>query len=109
MGFIRSIKLRDETETQLAAQMAATHAAVITFARRLNKVENIRQQDSAISGFNKLTRSYAAQMEALKRYRSTGEQRVTVQHVTVADGGQAIVGGTVTAGGGRQRKEDTTP
>ena len=32
------------------------------------------------------------QMEALKRYRMGGEQRVTVQHVTVNDGGQAIVG-----------------
>ena len=31
-------------------------------------------------------------MEALKRYRTGGEQKVTVQHVTVAEGGQAIVG-----------------
>jgi hypothetical protein len=32
------------------------------------------------------------QMEALKRYRTGGEQKVTVQHVTVVEGGQAIVG-----------------
>jgi hypothetical protein len=31
-------------------------------------------------------------MEALKRYRSGDEQKVTVQHVHVSDGGQAIVG-----------------
>jgi hypothetical protein len=31
-------------------------------------------------------------MEALKRYRSGGEQKMTVQHVHVAEGGQAIVG-----------------
>jgi hypothetical protein len=31
-------------------------------------------------------------MEALKRYRTGGEQKVTVQHVTVSEGGQAIVG-----------------
>ena len=31
-------------------------------------------------------------MEALKRYRTGGEQKVTVQHVTVGEGGQAIVG-----------------
>jgi hypothetical protein len=31
-------------------------------------------------------------MEALKRYRSGGEQKMTVQHVHVAKGGQAIVG-----------------
>ena len=31
-------------------------------------------------------------MEALKRYRAGGEQKVTVQHVSVSEGGQAIVG-----------------
>jgi hypothetical protein len=42
--------------------------------------------------FNKLARTFAAQVEALKRYRSGGEQKMTVQHVHVAEGGQAIVG-----------------
>ena len=36
--------------------------------------------------------TYATQMEALKRYRTGGEQKVTVQHVSVSEGGQAIVG-----------------
>jgi len=31
-------------------------------------------------------------MEALRRYRTGGEQKVTVQHVNVGEGGQAIVG-----------------
>jgi len=31
-------------------------------------------------------------MSALKEYRSKGEQKMTVQHVRVAEGGQAIVG-----------------
>jgi hypothetical protein len=34
-------------------------------------------------------------MEALKRYRMGGEQKVTVQHVSVNDGRQAIVGDVV--------------
>jgi hypothetical protein len=55
-------------------------------------VENIPQQDSAERAFNKLTRTFAMQMEALKRYRSGAEQKVTLQHVSVAEGGQAIVG-----------------
>jgi hypothetical protein len=41
---------------------------------------------------NKLARTFAAQVEALKKYRSPGEQTIKVQHVTVNDGGQAIVG-----------------
>ncbi len=32
---------------------------------------------------NKLARTFAGQLEALKRYRSTGEQKVTVEHVEI--------------------------
>ena len=39
------------------------------------------------------------QMEALKRYRTGGQQRVIVEHVTVNAGGQAIVGTVMTGGG----------
>ncbi len=52
----------------------------MTFARRLAHVENIPQQDSAERAFNKLARAVAAQIEALKRHRSKGEQRMIVQH-----------------------------
>ena len=61
-------------------------------ARRLNHVENIPQQDAAERALNKLARTYAGQMESLKRYRSQGQQTVRVEHVTVNAGGQAIVG-----------------
>jgi hypothetical protein len=73
--------------------------ATMTFARRLNHVENIPQQDSAERAFNKLARTFTTQMEALKRYRTGGQQKVTVEHVTVNAVGQAIVG-AVAAGGG---------
>jgi hypothetical protein len=92
LSVIKGIKPRDQVEAMLAAQMAAVHLSAMTFARRLAHVENIPQQDSAERAFNKLTRTFASQMEALKRYRTGGEQKVTVQHVTVGEGGQAIVG-----------------
>jgi hypothetical protein len=77
--------------------MAAVHMATMTLAGRLAQVENIPQQDSAERAFNKLTRTFATQMEALKRYRTGGEQKVTVQHVSVSEGGQAIVGNVTQA------------
>ena len=97
LSVIQSVRPRDQLEAMLAAQMAAVHAASMTFARRLANVEDIPQQDSAERAFNKLTRTFAAQMEALKRYRTGGEQKVTVQHVSVAEGGQAIVGNVTQA------------
>ena len=49
------------------------------------------------------------QMETLKRYRTGGEQKVTVQHVSVSEGGQAIVGNvTQPAGGTAPEKPVTT-
>lgn len=92
LAVVKGIQPQDQIEAMLAAQMAAVHVATMTFARRLAHIENIPQQDSAERAFNKLARTFAAQIEALKRYRTGGEQKVTVQHVTVSEGGQAIVG-----------------
>ncbi len=92
LAVVKDVKPKDQLEAMLAAQMAAVHMATMTFARRLAHVDNIAQQDSAERAFNKLARTFATQMEALKRYRTGGEQRVTVQHVSVSQGGQAIVG-----------------
>ncbi len=99
LGFVDSMQPKDAAEAALMAQMAATHQATMMMARRLNHVDNIQQQDSAERALNKLTRSYAAQMDTLKRYRSKGQQTVRVERVTVQDGGQAIVG-TVERGRG---------
>jgi hypothetical protein len=92
LSVVKGIEPRDQIEAMLAAQMGAVHMASMTFASRLAHVDSIPQQDSAERAFNKLTRTFAAQVSALKDYRSRGEQRMVVQHVNVADGGQAIVG-----------------
>jgi hypothetical protein len=100
LSVVKGVKPKDQMEAMLAAQMAAVHMATMTFARRLAHVQNIPQQDSAERAFNKLARTFSAQVEALKRYRTGGEQRVTVEHVTVNEGGQAIVGNVAHRGGG---------
>jgi hypothetical protein len=92
LSVISAVEPRDELEAMLAAQMAAVHQATMTMARRLNHVETLPQQDGAERALNKLARTYAVQMETLKRYRSKGQQIVRVERVTVEEGGQAIVG-----------------
>ena len=47
---------------------------------------------------------FRGQVEALKKYRSAGEQTIKVQHVTVNEGGQAIVGNVSQGGGGSAKK-----
>jgi hypothetical protein len=109
LSVIKGIEPRDQTEAMLASQMAAVQMALMTFARRMAHVETIPQQDSASNAFNKLARTFAAQVEALKRYRSGGEQKMTIQHVHVAEGGQAIVGNVSAPAegvGARKKSED---
>ena len=50
-------------------------------------------------------------MSALKEYRSKGEQKMTVQHVHVAEGGQAIVGNVSASaeGVGMRKKTEDQP
>jgi hypothetical protein len=79
--------------------MAAIHTATMTLARQLAHVKTIPQQDSAERALNKFARTFASQVEALKRYRSRGDQTVRVEHVTVNEGGQAIVGNVAHTGG----------
>ena len=100
LSVVRSIKPRDELEAMLATQMGAIHCATMMLARRLNHVQTLPQQDAAERALNKLARTFTTQMDALKRYRTGGQQKVTVEHVTVNSGGQAIVGAVSRGGEG---------
>lgn len=88
LSVIKGIEPRDQLETMLAAQMAAVHVTTMAFAHVAS---------ANIIAFNKLTRTFAMQMEALKRYRAGAEQKVALQHVSVAESGQAIVGNVTQA------------
>jgi hypothetical protein len=92
LSAIKGVQARDQLEVMLAAQMSAVHMATMTAAGRLANAETLAQLDSAERAFNKLARTYVTQMEAFKRYRTGGQQNVTVHHVSVGGGGQAIVG-----------------
>jgi hypothetical protein len=92
LAVIKGIKPRDHLEAMLAAQMAVIHMTSMDFARQLHVVETLQQQEGVERGLNKLVRTYISQIVAFKHYRSGSEQNVTVQHVSVNEGGQAIVG-----------------
>jgi len=109
LSVVSAVEPRDEIEAMLATHMAVLHAATMTFARRLENVDNIPQQDSAERAFNKLAQIFTAQMEALNRYRGEGRQKMTVEHVHVYDGGQAVVGDVHTGGRGASKKGGPTP
>ena len=101
LGFVDAMQPEDAAEALLLTQMAATHQAMMMMARRLNHVDNIPQQDAAERALNKLGRTYSAQMSALKKYRSKGQQTVRVERVNVESGGKAVVGNVSHGGAGQ--------
>ena len=62
----------------------------------------------ALKHAHKLMSLYAKQLETLNKHRGKGQQKVTVEHVNVQAGGQAIVG-TVEAGQRGKRQSDADP
>ena len=94
---VHAIGPRDPVESILACQMVATNDVAMEMLRRARIPEQPSDiVDECVLRATRLMRTFTAQVATLKDYRSKGHQTVTVQHVDVSDGGQAIVGGGVT-------------
>jgi hypothetical protein len=102
---VQSVGPRDGIEAMLAVQMVTTHAAAMRMLQRAALEQpSIEIYDSVVNRATKLLRTYTAQVDALKRYRSAGEQRVVVQHQHVnvtADRAAVQVNGAAPDPGGR--------
>ena len=95
-----AFKPADEIEAMIAAQAVAMHHASMECSRRAMHPD---QPFEVAQGFRKTaanaSRTFTELLSALDRKRGKGgQQKVTVEHVHVHSGGQAIVG-TVAPGG----------
>ena len=100
LAIINDLKPKDAVERMLAVQMATTHVATIRAGNWLSRAESLPQGQAHSTAYSKLARTFTAQVEALRKHRTGGKQTVTVQHVNVSEGGQAIVGDVQTGGRG---------
>ena len=89
---LKGIAPKDQIEGMLATQMIATHHAALDDFAMAAQSETMDIRAAALSSATKLTRTYAAQMEALNRYRGKGQQKMTVEHVHINSNVQAIIG-----------------
>ena len=92
ISMVRSIRPQDPIEAMLVAQMVSVHVMAMRCAHHLADADDLAHHDSASRALGRLTRTFPAQIEALNRHRSRGEPAITVQNVSVGDGGKAIVG-----------------
>jgi len=86
----------------LAAQTVGTHTAALDYLRRAAlHGQSFEARDLNLKHAQKPMSLYAQQIAALNEHRGRGQQKVTVEHVHVHSGGQAIVG-NVEKGGERK-------
>src|SRR5450432_2331765 len=108
LGFLSGVKPKDELEGMLAAQLLASHnAAMECYRRAMISEQTFEGRKENLGQANKLSRTHATLLEALNRHRGKGQQKVTVEHVHVHEGGQAIVGNV--EGGGMRTKSENQP
>ncbi|MER8831524.1 hypothetical protein [Mesorhizobium sp. M0909] len=105
LSMVCGLRPKDQIEATLGVQMAAIHIATMNSAMCMGEAKTWELREAHERALNRLSRTYVAQIEALKRYRSKGEQRVIVERVNVEKGGQAIVG-NVAHGGGVAEEND---
>ncbi len=111
-----TIQARNSLEKMLAHQMAAAHKLAMEFAgqaRRLSEdaaADPYESRESKSVEAARTANASARMMDsfqkgflALAKVRTGGRQTVTVQHVNVNDGGQAVVTGGITTGGNHER------
>lgn len=93
LALIHALEPRDAAETMLCCQMALTHAQTMDCHRRARMPgQTFEGRDINLRHAERFTRIYAQQLDALNKHRGKGQQKVTVEHVTVNEGGQAVVG-----------------
>jgi len=100
LSILYGIKPKDELESMLAIQMIGVH----NLAMKYIGLATVKDQtplgiDANVNRATKLLRAFTAQMEAINRYRGNSQQKMTVEHVHVHEGGQAIVGNVSHADG----------
>lgn len=93
LNAVVDFKPRDETERMLVTQMLSVHeASMECFRRAMMAGQTFEGRDMNLKHAERLTAIYARQVEALDKHRGKGKQKITVEHVNVHAGGQAIVG-----------------
>jgi len=104
---VAALAPRDGMEVMLCSQLVALHSQGMEFLRRaMLPDQTVDGVDSNVNRVAKTLRTFATMADCLRTYRSGGQQRVTVEHVTVQAGGQAIVGTVNGGAGGGDAKEN---
>jgi hypothetical protein len=115
LDMAQTMGAQNSVEKAICHQLAATHGllmqtaaaaqqmlreGVSEYGQRSMRREQALQEAARLTGsMTRLANSFQNGLLAIQKLRTGGRQVVTVQHVQVADGGQAVVAGSIGTGG----------
>ena len=97
---------QDEMEGMLAAQILAHYNASMECHRRaMLPGQTFEGRNSSLAYANRCSRTFVKLLDALNRHRGKAQQKVSVEHVHVHEGGQAIVGNVEQTSGAHKKQK----
>ncbi len=101
LGLLGGLEPKNATEALLAVQMFGVHEAALRFLQLATmRGQSLENSDSNLGKATKLLKLFNEQLDAMAKLKGkSGQQKVTVEHVHVHNGGKAIVGNVNTMKG----------
>jgi hypothetical protein len=88
---LKGVAPQDTVEGMVAMQMIGIHSAVADSLRMAREASG-PLREVHLSQAGRLSRAFAALVEALDRHRGKGHQVIRIERVDIASGAQAVVG-----------------
>lgn len=101
IAVVRGLEPEGMSQAILASQIVAVHDALMEHLWRTRAAETLAQMEYAVKASNKLARTSVAQLELYRKLKGGTEQKITIRHLHVDDGSQAIIGNIHKGGGGK--------
>lgn len=93
LSLVESAKPKDEVEAALIVQMACTHTAAMAILSRIGGARGGDRHVAIMAGAaSKMLRSFAIQVEALRRLRAGGSQYMRIEHIHIESNAQTVIG-----------------
>ena len=93
LALLNELKPRDAAETMLCTQMIGAQILAMQCMRTAAfPATTAKSREASLRHAERMMRIFTQQLDALNKHRGKGQQKVTVEHVTVNEGGQAVVG-----------------
>ena len=100
VALLSELQPRDAIEAMLLSQMTVTHVAMTSTSQKMVDCSSYQVREALERSVTRFSRTYLAQMHALKKHRAKAQQTVRVERVNVESGGQAVVGDVTRPGEG---------